>query len=196
MSARPANILSIDIGHQYLAYALYEESQFFLATEPPQYHGSFDPRITYGIFRFTGTDCVHRCQSIVEFLSGVSFDHIIIEKQVGFNAKAMQVQYALVSAASLFSASIEIQSAITKFQVLNQPCDTRGKAHKLLSSQLALNWLAETFVSDHSEMRLSEYQKKDDIADAINMLRAFLITHAYHTPAVDIASSEPFLSDL
>jgi hypothetical protein len=65
----------------------------------------------------------------------------------------------------------ELQDARKKFKKLGVVCDTRGKAHKKLSVELALKWLDSGVVYDDSGMKLSEYEKQDDIADAINMVR-------------------------
>jgi hypothetical protein len=168
--SHPSIILSVDIGHQYLAYALYSEKQ---VTDPEtQCSHFFDPTITYGIFSFKETDCINRCESIVEFLHTFYPDHLIIEKQVGMNVRAIELQYALAATAHGMGVDVEIQPALTKFQVLGEVCDTRGKAHKALSAKIALDWLQNNHISDCSVSHLREYMKQDDIADAINMLRA------------------------
>jgi hypothetical protein len=153
-------ILSVDIGHQYLAYAFYN-------TE--------DKSITYGIYHFEGTtSCLSRCENIVAFLKAFPSIYLIIEQQIGLNVKAIELQYALTATALELGIQVEIQHATTKFLVLEEPYTTVGKAHKALSSRLALEWL--TTVQDCSQTPLSDYQKQDDIADAINMLRAYLIS--------------------
>jgi hypothetical protein len=151
--------LSVDVGHQYVAYAHF-----------------FDNQIRYGIFHLSEfTDCWSRCDGVVNFLNSFHFNHLIVEKQVGQNTKAMQVQYALVAAGltSDTRRTVEIQQAREKFHVLGLPLDTRGKAHKKLSVRVALEWL-ET-VDDRSDAALRYFEKKDDVADAINMLRASLL---------------------
>jgi hypothetical protein len=40
--------------------------------------------------------------------------------------------------------------------------------------EMALNWLLNENIPDVSEIHLLAYEKKDDIADAINMLRVYL----------------------
>jgi DNA-binding transcriptional regulator of glucitol operon len=60
--------------------------------------------------------------------------------------------------------------AVTKFHVLDEEYTTQCKAHKQLSVEMALEGLAE--FEDVSARKLGEYKKQDDIADAINMLRA------------------------
>jgi Holliday junction resolvasome RuvABC endonuclease subunit len=157
-------IVSVDIGHQYLAYALLE---------------SEGNELTYGIYSFRGgTSCINRCECVVEFLRNMQPDYLIIEKQIGLNVKAIELQYALAAAGSISGAVIEIQPAWHKFEVLNEICITRGKAHKALSVKMALEWLIQVTeageIIDISETPLSQYEKQDDIADAINMLRTHL----------------------
>jgi hypothetical protein len=151
-------ILSVDLGHQYLAYALWH-----------------DRLITYGIWEFhSEKTCMQRALSVAEFLQEMEFDHIIIEQQMGINRKCTQLQYALTTGAYIKGASVQLQHPITKFEVLGQPCETKNKQHKALSVKLALEWLESGEVIDCAETPLSEFRKKDDIADAINMLRAFI----------------------
>jgi hypothetical protein len=64
-----------------------------------------------------------------------------------------------------------------KFRALDVSYTTQNKAHKQLSVDLALNWLIESGVQDVSNRVLLEYDKRDDISDAINQLRGWLITH-------------------
>jgi hypothetical protein len=154
--------LSVDIGHQYVAYAHY-----------------FNNQIRYGIYQLSEyTDCSSRCQGVVNFLSSFHFSRLIIEKQVGQNIKAMQIQYALVAAGLVTGDSrtrriVEIQHAREKFQILGLPLVTRGKAHKKLSVRVALEWVDT--VDDRSDVALKYFEKQDDVADAINMLRASIL---------------------
>jgi hypothetical protein len=164
----PANILSVDLGHQYIAYAFLTQNSDTTNNKPT---------IRYGIYDFgRKTDCISRCQHVAAFLQQFEPDWIIIERQLGKNYKCTQLQYALVAAASLLGIAVELQPAWIKFEVFDQPFETRGKAHKVLSANLALEWLESEAgeLNDVSDMPLSGYSKKDDIADAINMLRAFV----------------------
>jgi hypothetical protein len=153
-------ILSVDIGHQYLAYAFYNTD---------------DKSIMYGIYHFEGsTNCLSRCENVVAFLKAFPCTYLIIEQQIGLNVRAIELQYALSATALELGIKVEIQHATTKFLVLEEPYTTVKKAHKALSTRLALEWL--TTQQDCSQTLLSDYQKQDDIADAINMLRAYLIS--------------------
>jgi hypothetical protein len=172
-------VLSVDLGHQYLAYAFLSDAGD-QTSDPNSDTTNNKATIRYGIYDFgRKTDCISRCQHVAIFLQQFEPDWIVIERQLGKNYKCTQLQYALVAAASLLGIAVELQPAWTKFEVFDQPFETRGKAHKVLSSNLALEWLDSEAgqLNDVSDVPLSEYSKKDDIADAINMLRAFVATH-------------------
>jgi hypothetical protein len=51
-----------------------------------------------------------------------------------------------------------------------------------LSEEVAIEWLDAGELKDRSKIPLSEYDKKDDIADSINMLRAHLIQGELQSP--------------
>jgi hypothetical protein len=145
--------LSVDIGFDYVAYAHLD-----------------DKTIHYGIFPFDGYD--NKPAACAEFLNSFGFGKLIIEKQMHINYKCLAIQHYLQGAAATNPAiEIEIQDARKKFKKLGVICDSRGKAHKKLSVDLALKWLDSGEVYDDSGLKLSDYDKKDDIADAINMLR-------------------------
>jgi hypothetical protein len=88
------------------------------------------------------------------------------------NWRCSQIQHFLQGASAAASdATVEIQDAREKFKKLGVVCDTRGKAHERLSVDLALEWVASGQVCDDSEIKLKDYEKQDDISDAVNMLR-------------------------
>jgi hypothetical protein len=147
--------LAVDIGFDYLAYAhLYEEGK----------------AVNYGIFPFIGYS--GKPEACADFLNTFGFRKLIIEKQMNINYKCATIQHFLQGAAATNpDVEVEIQDARKKFKKLGVICDTRGKAHKRLSTELALKWLQSGEVFDDSGMKLIEYEKKDDIADAINMVR-------------------------
>jgi hypothetical protein len=143
--------LSVDIGYNYLAYAYLNE------------------KLKYGIYKFKTTDKPKCC---AEFLSSFKFTKLIIEKQVSTNYICVANQYFLQGAAATYpDVEVDIQDARKKFKKLGVVYDTTNKPHKKLSVDLALKWLENLDVKDDSEKKLSEYDKQDDIADAINMLR-------------------------
>jgi hypothetical protein len=144
--------LSVDIGWEYLAWAYLAENT-----------------LTYGIYNFPDEDKPRAC---AEFLSSFHYTHLIVERQMTPNWRCAANQHFLQGASAATSdATVEIQDAREKFKKLGVVCDTRGKAHKRLSVELALEWLNSGKVWDDSEVKLGEYEKQDDISDAINMLR-------------------------
>jgi hypothetical protein len=152
--------LNVDIGHDYLAWAYQIASS-----------------IRYGVFRLEDnprTNCI-------TFLNKFHFAYLVIEKQVPMNTKCVRIQHYLEAGAeaknqiSQMPLIIEIQDAREKFRKLGEQVDTRGKMHKVLSVDMAFDYLINGDVVDNSEHSLSDYEKQDDIADAINMLRAVLI---------------------
>jgi hypothetical protein len=146
--------LAVDIGFDYLAYAHLDEE---------------GKAVNYGIFPFYGYGS--KPEACAEFLNSFGLRKLIIEKQMPMNYKCSGIQHYLEGAAATLNLEVEIQDARKKFKKLGVICDTRGKAHKRLSTELALKWLESGEVYDDSGMKLREYEKKDDIADAINMVR-------------------------
>jgi hypothetical protein len=146
--------LSVDIGYEYVAWAYFWD----------------DNNVKYGIFRFESEDKAKGC---AEFLRGFCFAKLIIEKQVLMNWRCLAIQHYLQGAAAAINpqVEIEVQDARAKFKKLGVVCDSKNKAHKRLSVELAAKWLNGEEVVDESEMKFGEYGKQDDIADAINMLR-------------------------
>jgi hypothetical protein len=145
--------LSVDIGREYLAWAyLFENS------------------LTYGIYNFETEDKPRGC---AEFLSSFPYTHLFVERQMAPNWRCSQIQHFLQGASAAGSdATVEIQDAREKFKKLGVVCDTRGKAHKRLSVDLALDWINYSEgLCDDSEVKLKDYEKQDDISDAVNMLR-------------------------
>jgi hypothetical protein len=97
------------------------------------------------------------------------------------NIKCVRIQHYLeaASAAKKHQTApriiIEVQDPRVKFRELGEQVDTRGKVHKVLNVDMAFDYLINDDIIDNSDHPLSEHQKQDDIADAINMLRAVLI---------------------
>jgi hypothetical protein len=149
--------LSIDIGYDYVAWAY-----------------QIDTALNYGIFKL-GDDIRSGC---VAALNSFHFNHLIIEKQVPLNKKCVKIQHYLEAIAQFKSISsgnritISIQHARTKFKRLGEQPVFRGKLHKQLSVDMALEYLSSGEIVDCASIKFKDYCKQDDIADAINMLRA------------------------
>jgi hypothetical protein len=156
-----SKIMATDLGHQYVAWALWDEEC-----------GSID----YGIYSF-GSDkrCESRVQGVCDFINSFpdNIDVIIIERQMHQNRRAVEIQFALATAARMRGIKVIFQHPIDKFKILGYECITEHKQHKRLSETIALEWL--NTVNDVSKKHLNEYDKMDDCADAINEIRTYLL---------------------
>jgi hypothetical protein len=150
-------MLALDIGHTYLAYALWN-----FEAETLSY--GFSPKFT--------NSAVPMSEKISEWLDTLDFETAVIERQVWQNKKAVTVQNVLVGVLAGLKKGVRLVYATEKFKSLGLECITQGKQHKKLSVTLALDWIG--LVEDISEQKLGDFQKKDDIADAVNMLRTNL----------------------
>jgi hypothetical protein len=156
--------LSVVIGDSYLAYAFMEMGKRIIASEtsPPRLD-IFDPRIKYGIYEYQSIcledECINYCENVVQFLSEFNCDQIIIEKQ---NNLSIILQYAIVSVACQQGAFVEIFDPFVLYNVVGNE-----------SLRFALEWIGGG-ISDLTEVPLTQYQNRDNIADAINMIRIFL----------------------
>jgi hypothetical protein len=156
-------IMATDLGHQYIAWAPWDEE---------------NESVDYGIYKF-GSDkrCLNRVKGVCGFINSFSknIDVLIIERQVWQNRRAMEIQFALMSAAVMRGIEVILQHPTEKFRILGYECITEKQQHKRLSETIALEWLIT--VNDVSEIHLSEYGKKDDIADSINELSSLNSEH-------------------
>jgi hypothetical protein len=89
----------------------------------------------------------------------------------------MKIMHLIIGVCGGRDFQVETIDAREKFRQLGVQYTTQNKAHKQLSVDLALNWLTESGIEDVSPRPLTDYDKKDDISDAINQLRGWLITH-------------------
>jgi hypothetical protein len=149
-------MLALDIGHTYLAYAYMSEE------------GS----LTYGFSPKFKTDDLSIAEAVTPFFEAIDFHTVVIERQMWVNKKAMNVQKVLVGVLVALHKQVRLVYATEKFNALGLECVTDKKQHKKLSVEIALEWV-ET-VPDYSDRHLSEFAKKDDLSDAINMLRTNL----------------------
>jgi hypothetical protein len=153
-------IMATDLGHQYIAWTLWDEE---------------NESVDYGIYKF-GNDkrCLNRVKGVCGFVNSFkNVDVLIIERQVYQNRRAMEIQFALMSAAIMQGIEVILQHPTEKFKILGYECITEKNQHKRLSETIALEWL--NTVNDVSKIHLNEYVKKDDIADSINELRTYII---------------------
>jgi pheromone shutdown protein TraB len=163
MTRQDKRIIATDLGHQYIAWALWDEKE---------------ESVDYGIWRFgEKSDCVSRCSGVADFVNNCckNVNVLIVERQVFKNRRTMEIQFALVCAATMQGIEVILQHPLEKFRTLGYPCITEHKQHKKLSVIIALQWLRT--VNDVSEICLTEYVKQDDCADSINELRTYLLKY-------------------
>jgi hypothetical protein len=150
--------LSVDIGRSYLAWAYVQEFE-----------------ITYGVDSFAENRSVDVCRWIKYFFENFDVKRVLIEKQVPVNTRCVLIMNLLVGVAvGLGVDCVEVVDARDKFRQLGVEYTTKNHAHKSLSVDMALQWLEESGVEDLSGKRMCEYEKQDDIADAINQLRGWV----------------------
>jgi Holliday junction resolvasome RuvABC endonuclease subunit len=151
--------LSIDIGKHNLGYAIWD---------------AVDNALMYGIFDLdehsNGKNLVvGRCTLIIQFISDIydlyQFEKLIIERQVSTNIIAMELMYTITTAALLYTKDIIIFDPKLKFTSIHEKYITTNKAHKRQSVMYANNVL-HIYNGDP----MTDFDKKDDIADAINQL--------------------------
>jgi hypothetical protein len=150
--------LSIDIGWTYVAFAYVR-----------------DFTVVYGIHNFSVSDVVLTTQSINGLLNQFEINQVLVEKQVPQNTKCMKIMYLIVGLYGGRGVPVEVVDARQKFEALGVEWTRVNKAHKQLSVDLAKAWLEESGVEDFSSRKLHEYAKQDDISDAINQIRGWLI---------------------
>jgi hypothetical protein len=153
--------LSIDLGHTYLAFAYVREFT-----------------VTYGLHNIPTALPQLTSEAFRDFVCAFDqVDRVIVERQVPRNTICMKLMHLLVGVCVGLGIDVHTVDAREKFRQLNVPYTTVGKAHKLLSTDLALKWIESSGVEDLSPTPLPDYDKQDDIADAINQLRGWIIEH-------------------
>ena len=165
-------LLSIDIGTTNLGYTFIDfDTKCGLA----------DMGIRFGIFRIDAgkkvkdSIVIHRIKKVKELFSLFPIlDYVIIERQVNINTEAMELMYAITSAAMLRVGDncVTIFDPKLKFTHYHLKYDTKGKAHKRLSIQIAHEFLEAYYPELIDEF--SMYEKKDDISDSLNQAIVWL----------------------
>ena len=163
------NFLSIDIGIKNLGFAIYYQN------------GSEATVLDFGLYNInedikdhtkSKTNVVsERCKSIKRFFESLkfkSYEAIIIERQVASNSIACYLMYSIATEALNYTNNVVIFTPAEKFKTFQIPYSTTNKQHKRLSTTLASNLITKHF----PEMihKFNTFEKKDDIADAINQL--------------------------
>lgn len=165
-------LLSIDIGTSNLGYTFID-----FDTE----HGLADMGIRFGIFQIDAgkkvkdSIVIHRIKKVKELFSMFPIlDYVIIERQVNINTEAMELMYAIASAAMsrVSDNCVTIFDPALKFTHYHLKYNTKGKAHKRLSIQIANEFLEKYYPELIDEF--STYEKKDDISDSLNQAIVWL----------------------
>ena len=149
-------ILAIDPGRENLGWCLYDKSmndfKFNIFNIGKPSHGVLTVE--------------HVINRICIFFDSLPYKpyKVIIERQVQVNTQALELMYALAMYVKLMNIPLCIFDPKLKFTLIDQTYDTRNKNHKKLSIRLARGLL-----SYKQQEELDIYDKKDDIADAINM---------------------------
>ena len=158
--------LSIDIGIKNLGYAIYDadfndlEFGMFNIAEAVDAHMKKNTEVV-----------IERCRVIKDFfkyLNVEAFDGVIIERQVNKNIMAMGLMYAIANEALNYTSNVIIFAPLLKFKTFGIKYSTKGKEHKKLSVNIALN-LLQTHFPELVDV-FKAFKKKDDIADALNQL--------------------------
>ena len=161
-------ILSIDIGVKNLAYAII----------------TF-PAVTFDVIDISKTkDAIERCRLINRYIGNIikenSIDTVVIEKQFLGNTVAMELMYSIITLALTLDRRVHLFDPKEKFVYLDLEYNTKNKAHKKLSVNIARNFL-KNFENKYScfmfQMlyNFEKYKKQDDIADAINQGLVFAL---------------------
>lgn len=170
-------IVSIDVGIKNLGWTIFASPNSFkdgeIVTEIEQLQVNFG---VYGIDPQANKDnsiVTERCKHVKRFFQHIAnsfkIDYVIIERQVNANERAMELMYAITTAAQCYTDEFEdviIFAPALKFNLLKMPYDTKNKAHKKLSIEICrsvLQAITEDKVED-----FDKFPKKDDVADSFN----------------------------
>ena len=183
------NILSIDIGIKNLGFAI-------LSFDKLGKKKIDDFEVFFDIFDISkhlkkkGDIVNNRCAALIDWLHELQtkysdFKIIIIERQVNRNVMAMELMYALTMGLRLIAptADIVIFDPKDKFLKLGLTYSTQNKSHKKQSARYA-KALIETFWPVH-EQYFNDFDKKDDVSDAINQALVWLLSNGILTYDVD-----------
>lgn len=190
MSEQAYHILSIDIGIKNLGWAIIEFNK--LGKKVLE-----DLSITFNIYDISKhlpkrKDIVSgRCEALLQFFQPLfakynSFKTIIIERQVNRNTMAMELMYAITMAIKILNgpnSEIIIFDPKDKFLKLGLEYSTKNKAHKK-QSILYAHKLVESYWSDLLPT-FNDFEKKDDISDALNQALVWMVHNGYLNYSVD-----------
>ena len=163
------SIISIDIGLKNMAFAYVTIENGNILSIDFELYDLED----YGIQKKSSGAVVNRCTAVKEIfnqaIQNFETTNVIIEKQVPSNESAMCIMYSLYTMAinHLDAEDVCLFDPKMKFTNLNLSYNTRNKAHKKYSVELARKLLKNLGYTELLE-RFNDHEKRDDIADAIN----------------------------
>ena len=170
-------LLSIDIGVKNLGWTIFS-SKDTLTNGLQRPHQSLG--IAFGIYNITDNtsnlDSVvaDRCVAVSRFFKRIVdnfvLDICVIERQVPSNTKAMELMYAITSAALCYLPNpnnLIIFDPKLKFQWLGLSYNTVNKAHKYQSIEMCKALLID-LTNEKQVEEFDKHPKRDDIADSFN----------------------------
>ena len=176
-------ILSIDIGVKNLALCqldIMPQSGLAIIEVADNAAQLRYPNITFKLHDIsTAKNALNRCKAVQELLRNVKEDvtAVVIEKQVPQNTVAMELMYSIISFALSFTENIYLFPPKEKFDFLNIEYNTKNKAHKKLSVDIAKKFLMNNYPALYQQF--CHYDKQDDIADALNQALVFGVKNKY-----------------
>ena len=170
-------IVSIDVGIKNLGWTIFASPNTFkdgeIVTKIDELHVNFGVHGIDSQANANNSIVIERCKHVKKFFQHIAnsfkIDYVIIERQVNANERAMELMYAITTAAQCYTDEFEdviIFDPKLKFNLLKIPYDTKNKAHKRLSIEICrsvLQAITEDKVED-----FDKFPKKDDVADSFN----------------------------
>ena len=99
---------------------------------------------------------------------------LIVEKQMNANTKAFGIMYCLIGMCTgMGFIDVVMFDPIMKFAGMDVHYDSKKKEHKKLSAEMCRTRLLSRGLTDMVE-EFDKLRKKDDVADAVNMLWSHL----------------------
>ena len=187
---RKFHMLSIDIGIKNLGYSIISFDKLGKKTLE-------DLTVEFDIFDISKhlskkTDVVSsRCDALIVFFKQLfdkygEFINIIIERQVNRNTMAMELMYAITMALKILNpaaSNIIIFDPKDKFLKLGLTYSTTNKAHKKQSVRYARQLMTKIWI-DKLEY-FDDFDKKDDVSDAINQCLVWMLCNGIIDLSVD-----------
>ena len=165
-------ILSIDIGIHNLGYAIYDKNTKSEQKKEPLIFGLYDLDDNIEKKDKKNNIVITRTKYINKFVKKIFKNHqvntVIIERQVNTNTRAMELMYLLTATIYNYCEDIIIFDPKLKFTKTGLIYNTKNKAHKKLSIKVIREYITNNYPSLLDSFE--NYDKKDDISDAVFML--------------------------